>query len=329
MLGVTIGLAFLFRFQTSVIGLSILLWLAVIKKEKLKNIQLIIVFGLSILFIGVVLDSLFYGNLVFSPWNYFRANILEGVASSMGTAPFHFYIKTILKYTLFPIGILLFTSILFFGLKKPKHLYTWCILSFLIVHSIISHKERRFIFSIAFFAAPILFITYQYLSDIITRKLSKKTSKGLVLSLIISIVFINFIGIVGVLNNPAGKIHMGNRIYIHHTFSDKSVQLIYVRKSAPHVQKILPLSYYQQKNINTIYIDDLCSLTNSLLKNSNEVHLISISRNDMKNIDCVEHLKNFKLTQVYQIWPNWIDSVNNYYNMFRNEHFTRLYTIDQ
>lgn len=328
MLGITIGLAFLFRFQTSVIGISILLWLIVIKKEKLKNITLIVSFGLLLVFVGVMLDSLFYGNLVFSPWNYFRANILEGVASSMGTAPFYFYIKTILKYTLLPIGIILFISILFFGVKKTKHLYTWCIFSFLIIHSLIAHKERRFIFSIAFFAAPIVLITYQYFRDVIAQKVPKKIVASLGLLLILSVVFTNFIGFAGVLLNPAGKIHMGNRIYIHDAFPNKPVQLIYVRNSAPHVQKILPLSYYEQDNINTIYIDDLCTLQNSLLKDPNATYLISISRKDLANNKCSERLKNFKLTQVYQIWPDWIDYLNSYYNLFRAEQFTRLYEIE-
>ena len=91
LIGVFLGLSFLFRFQMAFAMLRLGLWWILIEKVKISFlVQVGLIFGLLLL-IGTGIDSWFYGEFVFSPWKYFYANIVEGVASSFGTSPWYDY----------------------------------------------------------------------------------------------------------------------------------------------------------------------------------------------------------------------------------------------
>jgi phosphatidylinositol glycan class B len=94
----------------------------------------------------IYLDYWFYDELVLTPYNYFFANIVENRAAGWGTSPWWYYIIQFFLQSVPPISLLLF---LFFciGLhKKRAHVFTWCLVPFLLAHFVVAHKEMRFMF---------------------------------------------------------------------------------------------------------------------------------------------------------------------------------------
>ena len=94
---------------------------------------------------GVWLDQLVQGDGVWAAWNYFRTNLIEGKASEFSKDPLWFYLTKSLARGVPPLSIVLFLATLFFWWRKPKSAWTWATLSFFVVHTLISHKEVRFL----------------------------------------------------------------------------------------------------------------------------------------------------------------------------------------
>jgi len=73
------------------------LWLPKLVSRKIQTeekkrffTQLIGVTGVAIL-VSTTLDSIYYGQFTFVPWEFLKWNVLEGVASFYGSHPFHWY----------------------------------------------------------------------------------------------------------------------------------------------------------------------------------------------------------------------------------------------
>ena len=103
MIGVFLGLSFLFRYQSAILSVSLVSWLLFVRKEKISRLAVIVAGSGLILVLGVLLDSWFYKTNTFTPVNYFKVNIVGGAASAWGTSPWWFYIWRILHYTLLPL----------------------------------------------------------------------------------------------------------------------------------------------------------------------------------------------------------------------------------
>jgi GPI mannosyltransferase 3 len=149
-IGFLLGTAFYFRFQVAFMIFGLGLWMVFIHKMKFN--QLLFVFAGALMATGIciVIDYWFYGSWILSPFNYFRMNILNDVASGFGISPwwsyFHFYYVKAFP----PVSIVLFLFFVYGILKNPKNLFLWCLAPFLLVHFMIGHKEMRFLFPLIF-----------------------------------------------------------------------------------------------------------------------------------------------------------------------------------
>ena len=157
LVGILLGLSFAFRYQTAFLLLGFGLWLLIIQKEKFLNLLLIasgilLVFGLSIL-----IDHWFYGEWTIAAWNYLDQNIIQDKVSGFGTKPFYWYFPTALLKGIPPFSLLFVVGTLVLIVFKPKSPLVWSIGPFILIHSIIGHKEHRFLFPIILFM-PIIMI---------------------------------------------------------------------------------------------------------------------------------------------------------------------------
>lgn len=160
--GLFFGLSFITRFQMIVMIASSVLWSLIFTKEYKKTIFL--VSGLLlILVLSTLFDSYMYGHLTFTPYNYFYVNILQKYASSFGVTPFYQYFIYCFRECLPPLAIIVILSYLYLWLKFPKHILTWITLPFFIVHSLIGHKEFRFLFPMAPFLPMVLIVIFHSL----------------------------------------------------------------------------------------------------------------------------------------------------------------------
>jgi phosphatidylinositol glycan class B len=95
--------------------------------------------------VGLLVDAWAYGAPVFTPWNYLRVNLLEGKASSFGTLPAIAY-PVLLLAAFPPFGAFAVAGLALLWLRRPRHLLTWATIPFFLGHSLIAHKEIRFLF---------------------------------------------------------------------------------------------------------------------------------------------------------------------------------------
>lgn len=178
--GIAIGISFLFRFQSAIYALTILLFLFV---EKLRKIPFIMGF-LIILVIQGVLDLIFYGSFFSSPIKYLYFNVISGQSSKFGVLPFYAYIIFIFFFTGIIFTFLIMRAMWRAGIKdRGVKFFLITNLPFLIIFSAIGHKEIRFLlpFYSFFIAIGIGLIKF--------RNLKKFFILFIVLSFILSLFF--------------------------------------------------------------------------------------------------------------------------------------------
>jgi phosphatidylinositol glycan class B len=146
--GFLFSLAFYFRLQIATAMLGFGVWLMFFEKRYNHILPVILGFVIG-LFVNVLLDHGYYKTWIFTPYEYYNVNINEGRATQFGTSSFWRYIGLIILVSPAP----LFSIVLFYyGIKtffkkysNPVFLST---VIFIVIHSMIGHKEERFMFPI-------------------------------------------------------------------------------------------------------------------------------------------------------------------------------------
>lgn len=153
--GIIFSLAFYFRFQTAffLLGFGITLLFFEKRFRDLAPLAMGFVMGVGL---NVVLDYGYYHEWVFTPYEYYKANITDGRASGFGTSSFTRYIALIIFVAPAPLlSIVLF----YYNIKTLiRNYFNPVFLSvavFIFLHSLVGHKEERFMFPI-FNAMPLL-----------------------------------------------------------------------------------------------------------------------------------------------------------------------------
>ncbi len=152
--------------------------------------------------LGILLDFWLYGEFTLSAWNYFNVNLVEDVASGYGTEAWWNYFYSIFRFGFFPIGIPVILAFLVLIVKKPRNIFVWTILPFFVVHSIIAHKELRFLFPVVNLVPIVLILAYQALKW--DPRKWRKPGRIAIHAIAWILVAINCIGTVTVSLKPAG-----------------------------------------------------------------------------------------------------------------------------
>jgi phosphatidylinositol glycan class B len=117
------------------------------------------------LVLGTALDCWGYGQWTLAPWNYFQVNILDHKADQFGTAPVWWYFYLMNEGLLAPITLLWTAAMLITWMRQPRHIVTWATLPFFAVHSIVAHKELRFLFPMTLIGIFLFFLAFAPESD--------------------------------------------------------------------------------------------------------------------------------------------------------------------
>jgi phosphatidylinositol glycan class B len=154
--GLCFGLAFEFRFQMAFAVLGVLGWViysaAECGRKRLGMIALICGGGALMVLLGTCLDRWGYGRWTIVPWNYFYDDIVVGHPSRDGTAPVWWYFLIMNFNPLAPITLLWTAAMLVAWVRHPWHIATWATLPFFVAHSLVPHKELRYLFPLTLLA---------------------------------------------------------------------------------------------------------------------------------------------------------------------------------
>ena len=96
--------------------------------------------------VGVAVDSWGYGQLTFSPWRYFAANIIEDKASGFGVSQWYRYFGDVAGLTLNPLIWAWFGWAAWQTRRQPFYRsLSIAMAAFLVAHMAVPHKETRFL----------------------------------------------------------------------------------------------------------------------------------------------------------------------------------------
>jgi phosphatidylinositol glycan class B len=150
--GAFCALMFYSRLQMGFVYAAIGIWLLVVRRSRPLHLIANVSGFLIIAAACTALDSWLYGDLVLTPFRYFKSNILEGVASNFGVSPWYGYFVEFNSTFRAITGGLSFISMAALIWKKPKSILAWIFWAFVIGHSLVAHKEERFLFPVLMLA---------------------------------------------------------------------------------------------------------------------------------------------------------------------------------
>ncbi len=153
--GVLLGLSVVFRFQMAFAAVALIAWAALNTKARWRLVGALVTAAAFIVVAASSVDAWFYGEWVFTPWQYFRANIVEGAAATFGTSPWHWYLTRLPLWMAPPLGPVLMVLFVVPLWRHRGSPWVWLSVAFLIGHSLVGHKELRFLFPLIY-ATPIL-----------------------------------------------------------------------------------------------------------------------------------------------------------------------------
>ena len=123
--------------------------------------------GMIMALCGVgLIDYLTWGSWFHSPVAYFESNIIDDVASSFGVSPWHQYV-TWVGHTAFDASIFV-VPLAVLGAKYRPH-YALAAIGFFVAHSLIGHKESRFVWSMMPIALILVAEGFQRISQRLSR----------------------------------------------------------------------------------------------------------------------------------------------------------------
>lgn len=324
--GVLLGLSFLFRYQNAFLALGIVLWLLVIEREKIIDLLKLLAAGVAVLLLGMLMDYWLYGEFTLSAWNYFYVNLVEDVASGYGTESWWNYFYSIFRFGFFPIGIPIILAFLILTLKKPKSVFIWTILPFFVIHSIIAHKELRFLFPVINLVPIILLLAFQALKwDIRKWKVPARIAIHSVAWILVTI---NVIGTITVSLKPADGGLTTITHYIRQHYGDDPIRLISYNNSNPYGPWELMASFYMEKDLQDIRLGSLEELADSVL-HKERVNLLVLKRQDAATHPAQAFITRYNAPKVVQGIPRWMEPLMTLYGGFRVHEILELYEFQQ
>ncbi|HEX3997569.1 MAG TPA: hypothetical protein VHX65_03355 [Pirellulales bacterium] len=151
--GICFGLAFECRYQIAFAVMGVCGWLCCFSGEnrgrKIRTLALLSCGVFLAIAAGTATDCWGYSHFVIAPWNYFRTNILLGIANRFGTSPAWWYLVGVNSGPMVATTLLWTVAMIATWWRYPGHILSWATFAFFLAHSVVAHKEVRFLFPIA------------------------------------------------------------------------------------------------------------------------------------------------------------------------------------
>ncbi|KKO92465.1 hypothetical protein AAW12_05030 [Sphingobacterium sp. Ag1] len=299
--GLIIGFSVLFRYQSLLFAFGICLWLLLIQKSTWEPF-IYITLGISTtLFFGFLLDFWFYGKPVVTIYNYFEANIIKDVASTFGVSPWYEYLWFIFSSPSFVIGFGISISVVFVLLKNKNDLILWTVVPFLVIHSIIPHKEMRFLFPLVFLCPYFLIYALQGFKSL--NRLKANLLNIFVLLFLVA----NMMGLVVIGSKSAGNAKQRIGDFMHENYKSIPVHVIYIGAISPYND--WPFSrntFFSYKNVDITNIYSIWNVDFEKIIKPNMDNLLMLSNEDVTGVKTLERLDALGFKLVDQTIP-WYD----------------------
>lgn len=304
-LGLLLGISFLFRFQMAFAVLGIFAWLTWIKRETFRNLLIMSGSFLAVTGLGFLIDSWFYEQWVFTPWIYLMA-VIDSAGTGFGVEPWYFYLWQILFFPGFIIGLTLTGSLIFLLYNDWRNPILWAFIPFLLIHSLIPHKEMRFLFPIAFLVPTLLHQAW----ILIKSKLKAGWILRTGMAVLLVFVAFNTIALTTMLFKPAGLGRVAVMEHIHRQEGHQPLHLIFCSWGNPYNPwQSIPKKFYLEKEITFTQIRNICQLNDSLLQ-TEKVNLFVCRQIDLQKKECLSQLEKSGFVLQYKSVSNFAQLLN-------------------
>jgi phosphatidylinositol glycan class B len=148
--GLCCGMAFECRYQSALLIVGLFAWAVFVARTRITLLALFSGAMLVPVLAGVLVDYWGYGIWQFTPWLYFKVNILDGVAGgTYGTQPLLAYFWLLPAQFFALITLVLMAAMIVMWVRNPRHALSWVTLPFFVLNMVVGHKEARFLFPLA------------------------------------------------------------------------------------------------------------------------------------------------------------------------------------
>lgn len=235
--GLLLGLSFFFRYQIAFAAIGLVAWLLFQNRLVFSTWAALFFGALLAVGIGLATDFWLYGEWVFAPYNYYFYNIVEEKAAGFGVWPFWWYFTEMPIALIPPMSMVLAAFVLIGIWRQPRHPLTWCLIPFVLAHSMIGHKEVRFMYSMAL---PFFFLAvagWQYFY-------AKYTVKKWMAKTFIFLLWLNMVLMVFRILIPAKDV-VTYAEFLWNWYNKHPNSTVYFVKEEPKKHYALKLSFYE------------------------------------------------------------------------------------
>ncbi len=291
--GVLLCLSFFFRYQIAFAGLGLAAWLLFVNKMPLRNWLFLTGGALVALIPGLAADYWLYGEWSWVPYEYFAQNVLEGKAAGFGVSPWWWYFREFPLMLMPPLSLFL---LWFMGVgirRNPWHVFVWCLIPFVLGHSLAAHKETRFLFPMIF---PILALAALGWDHFFSKKSMPRVLHG----------FFKFAVTLNLLVLVFRCLYPANDRFAYEKFMRQYAEehpgaVIYWQGKEGQKKETLTLHFYQSPWMNNVVTDSLQQLNDPALYQPKTGDLICFRTVDVNLVP-----KGFSIELAYKWFPDWL-----------------------
>lgn len=324
LVGLILGMSFICRFQIGFAIFGLTLWLIFVRQENIfRFLTIFLGFGFVAL-LGMLLDSWFYGqwtitffNTIYTLFNYAEVRGFVGQTHDFGTSPWWDYVPLILKFSFFPIGIIILFSFFYLCIKKTKNPLVWIILPFLVGHSLIGHKELRFLFPLIFLLPALLFTSIDFFRHRTLRTLHRKMVNVTLAVLLIA----NGIGILVGAMKPAGIGRVEIMKNVTQLQETNNVVVCHLDKQNPFRPWGLSTHFYTNPNTKFRKLD----FTKDPQFKSSEIIVLLILQSDIERPEVQDFIRQNQLKKYAQSIPSFLEPALRIYG-FKMKNVWHMFT---
>jgi GPI mannosyltransferase 3 len=302
--GIFLGLTFTTRFQTAFLILGLFAWLIFINKIKFKHLIFLgMVTLITIIITNVWIDYWFYGKWTITAWNYFKQNIILNKVNSYGEEPWYYYIY--MTASILPFGPFYVISAFLVFFYKPSNVLTWVLLTFIIGHSLIGHKEIRFMVPILSMMPLCIIYAIQIVEDKFKYNVAINWPKS-----IKYIWYLNCFLLISLLIPPTTELPVWR--YIYDSYGKTPSVYYFLTYGGSDVD------FYKSKNIESKKIEKISDI--QCPKN----------KKCLLGLTCMQALENnipFPKKVIYSQCPQWLSKIN-YGNWIGRTAIYNVYELD-
>ncbi len=302
--GLLWGFAFYFRFQ---IGFSIAgagCWILFVRRARPAVLAALVLSFLIAGAAGALADRWLYNAWVFTPYEYVRANLVEGKAAGFGVEPWWFYGGQMLLFLLPPFSIVLVGLLGTAAWYHRRHLLVWTTLPFLVGHSLIAHKEVRFLVPITYAVVPLLVLVADRFASGASATLERWTRSRAARNAARAFVVVNLVALAVVTVKPSHETEVLFRWLWD--ASQKQPITVYTATDSPYRFLSLEICFYRSPNTTVKNFDTIEDLRQAAAAAPGRVFFFhrSFSPPDWLAASGLE------VTAVARTLPAWVTRVN-------------------